>query len=99
MASPAQKIPSSEEDELIESYAELAKKSAPRLFLAKRSSSTPIEQSTSMDQPNPKSGILPPKIPATGSTEPTFPSAQDNKLKQEFDRNWETFLEALKRPT
>ncbi|KAI1844000.1 hypothetical protein JX265_005818 [Neoarthrinium moseri] len=110
MASATQNEPTSEDDQLVQSFAKLAKKPAPRPSIPKGPSRTPIQKPAPVKKPAPSKPSPPapkkpappsttPKVPAPAPTKPKPPPAQDNKLKQDFDRNWQDFLNALKKPT
>ncbi|KAH6645490.1 hypothetical protein BKA67DRAFT_541708 [Truncatella angustata] len=127
MASPAQNSPTSEDDQLVQSFANLAKKPAPRPSLPKAPTAkpipakptpapakptptpakpTPAKPTPAPAKPTPAKPTPAPAKPTPAKPTPTPvtpkpkpPPAQDNKLKQEFDQNWQAYLKALKRPT
>ncbi|KAH8196763.1 hypothetical protein TruAng_009082 [Truncatella angustata] len=111
MASPAHNSLTSEDDELIQSFANLAKKPAPvpkapiknstppKAAPAKPTPAKPTPAKTTPAKPTPAKPTPAKPTPAPGTTKPTPPPAQDNKLKQDFDQNWKSFLVAMEKPT
>ncbi|KAH6653188.1 hypothetical protein BKA67DRAFT_692427 [Truncatella angustata] len=131
MASPAHNSLTSEDDELIQSFANLAKKPAPvpkapiknstppkaapakptpakptpakttpaKTTPVKTTPAKPTPAKTTPAKPTPAKPTPAKPTPAPGTTKPTPPPAQDNKLKQDFDQNWKSFLVAMEKPT
>jgi hypothetical protein len=79
-------------EELVKVSENLVKKQAPRPPLLNRSGMGKSASATQSKADSSETAI--PKPPSANSK-----TSKDNKLKQEFDQNWETYQAALEKPS